>query len=176
MRTYDLSPLFRSSIGFDRVSSLLDAAHRLDEASSNSGGYPPYNIEQFGEDAYGITIAVAGFAESDLDISLQDQTLTIRGKVGGFDTAAETQKPKLASVEGETKQPESKFIHRGIAMRAFERRFQLADHIKVGAANLENGLLSVQLVRELPEALKPRKISIGTGSGEHIGKVIENAA
>lgn len=136
--TFDLSPLFRSSIGFDRMSHLMDAAAQLD---AKAPGYPPYNIEKTGEDAYRISMAVAGFAEDDLDVTVKENSLVISGKAGP---------------EAET----GAFLHRGIGRRAFERRFELADHIRVDAASLVNGLLHVELVREVPEAMKPRTISI----------------
>ena len=141
MRSYDLSPLFRSTVGFDRLSSLLDNVQRVDEASL---GYPPYNIEKLSEDAYRITMAVAGFAPDEIDVVTKDGAVVVSGKA----------------------KPEEKtqtFLHQGIARRAFERRFQLADHIKVAGANLTNGLLDIELVREVPETLKPRKITIATG-------------
>jgi len=141
MRTaLDLSPLFRSTIGFDRMSRLLDAATRVDESALS---YPPYNIEVLSEDAYRITMAVAGFGEGDLNITAQENSLVISGKLGKSDE-------------------ERKFLYRGIAGRAFERRFDLADHIKVAGASLVNGLLHVDLVREVPEAMKPRSIKIET--------------
>ncbi len=136
MRTYDFSPLFRSSIGFDRVSRLLESAQGSDAVT-----YPPYNIEKLGENAYRLTMAVAGFGEGDVDITVQDNTLTVKGKA-------------QAEPEG------AQFLHRGIAGRAFERRFQLADHVEVDAARLVNGLLHIELVRRVPEALKPRKIEV----------------
>jgi len=140
MATYDLSPLFRSTIGFDRLGRLLEASRTADPVA-----YPPYNIEKLGDNAYRITMAVAGFGEGDLDITAQDNTLTIRGKA----------------------QPEpqgAQYLYRGIAGRAFERRFQLAEHVEVVSARLENGLLHVELARRVPEALKPRKIEIGAGA------------
>jgi molecular chaperone IbpA len=141
MDTFDLSPLFRSSIGFDRLMRLADAATRLDSGN----GYPPYNIETTGENAYRLTMAVAGFAADELDITVQENALLVTGK---------------SKAEEEGKQ----YLYRGIARRAFERRFQLADHIKVAGASLDNGLLHVDLVREIPEAMKPRKIEIGKGA------------
>lgn len=141
MRNYDLTPLFRTSIGFDRMGQLLDAAMQLENKASS---YPPYNIERAGEDAYRITLAVAGFSEADLDITVQENRLTVTGKI---------------TDEG----AEAEYLHRGIAGRAFERRFQLADHIEVTGARMDNGLLHIGLVREIPEALKPRTIAIGTG-------------
>ncbi|MGH6934050.1 MAG: Hsp20 family protein [Dongiaceae bacterium] len=143
MRTLDLSPLFRSTIGFDRMTSLLDAATRLDDSALS---YPPYNIEILGENAYRLTMAVAGFGESDLNITVQDNSLIVSGKIGKTEE-------------------DRKFLHRGIAGRAFERRFELAEHIKVSGAGLVNGLLHVELAREVPEAMKPRAIRIETKAG-----------
>jgi molecular chaperone IbpA len=144
MRTYDLSPLFRSTVGFDRMTRLLDAAGRMDgEAPS----YPPYNIEKTGENAYRITMAVAGFSTDELNISVQEGVLTVTGK------ALKEEEPK-------------QFLHRGIARRAFERRFELADHIQATGADLANGLLHIDLVREVPEAMKSRTIKIATGKAE----------
>ncbi len=144
MRTYDLSPLHRFTVGFDNVSRLIDAVSRLDESAVS---YPPYNIERFGEDRYRISMAVAGFTESDLDIVLKDNTLTVSGRK-------------------EEEADASTYLHRGIASRAFERRFELAAHIKVKAASLENGLLHIDLEREIPEELKPRKIEIAAADGK----------
>ena len=138
MRTVDFTPLFRSTIGFDRLSRLMDAALNHDDSAVS---YPPYNIEKRGENEYRITMAVAGFSEADLDITQTESTLVVRGKVQG---------------SGE----ENAYLYRGIAGRAFERRFQLADYIRVSGASLSNGLLHIELVREVPEALKPRTISI----------------
>jgi molecular chaperone IbpA len=138
MRTYDLSPLFRSTIGFDRLGRLLETS-----LSNDGVTYPPYNIEKVGENAYRITMAVAGFGPGDIDLTVQDNSLTIRGKAS----------PEAESV---------KYLHRGIAGRAFERHFQLADHVEVEGARLENGLLHVDLVRRIPETLKPRKIEIAS--------------
>lgn len=144
MRTFDLSPLHRFTVGFDNVGRLLDTATRLDEAALS---YPPYNIEKLGDDDYRVTMAVAGFGESDLDITVHDNTLIISGRMGRD--------------EGETGQPQARqFLHRGIATRAFERRFELADHIRVEGARLVNGLLHVELKREVPEEKKPRRIAI----------------
>jgi molecular chaperone IbpA len=148
MTTFDLSPLFRSTIGFDRMGRLLDTAARFNDAQSN---YPPYNIEKAGENDYRITMAVAGFTEDDLDIVQQENSVVISGK----HTASESEE-------------QNRFLHRGIAMRAFERRFELADHIKVKGAALENGLLHVDLVREVPEAKKPRKIEIAGGTPSQV--------
>ena len=140
MRTYDLSPLMRSTIGFDRIGRLLDMAARPTEEAL---AYPPYNIEKSGEDAYRITMAVAGFAPAELTVTLSEGSLIISGRHGD-------------EPQGQT------FLHRGIAARAFERRFDLADTIKVVDSRLENGLLHVNLVREIPEAKKPRQIAIVT--------------
>ena len=145
MDGFDLSPLFRSTIGFDRLMRLADAATRVDSA----GGYPPYNIEATGENAYRLTMAVAGFGPEDLDITVKENELLVSGKSKKDEDAA-------------------KYLHRGIARRAFERHFQLADHIKVGGASLANGLLHVDLVREIPEAMKPRKIEITGGSAARV--------
>lgn len=153
MRTFDLSPLFRSSIGFDHLARMLDTASRVDEQAIS---YPPYNIEKLGEESYRISMAVAGFGESDLDITTQNNSLVITGR---------------ARKDEETAQ----YLHRGIAGRSFERRFQLADHIRVTGASLVNGLLHVDLAREIPEAMKPRTISITTKAAEK-PKVIENKA
>ncbi len=143
MDNLDFSPLFRSTIGFDRLMRLADTATRLD---SGSNGYPPYNIESTGENAYRLTMAVAGFSADELDITVQENALLVTGK---------------SKREEEGKE----YLHRGIARRSFERRFQLADHIKVAGASLDNGLLHVDLVREIPEAMKPRKVEIAKGSG-----------
>ena len=141
MNGFDFSPLFRSTIGFDRLTRLMDTAN----VDPNAVAYPPYNIEATGENAYRLTMAVAGFGAADLEITAKEGALVVTGK---------------ALKEEEGKQ----YLHRGIARRAFERRFQLADHIRVAGASLDNGLLHVDLVREVPEALKPRKIEIGTGT------------
>ena len=141
MRTLDFSPLYRSSIGFDRMASLLDAVSRTE---SKQPSYPPYNIELTGDDTYRITMAVAGFAESDLDLQVEQNLLTVSGK------KADSSEPK-------------EFLYQGIAERSFERRFQLADHVRVDNAQLENGLLHIDLVREIPEAMKPKKIAISSG-------------
>lgn len=140
MNTIDLSPLYRTMVGFDRMASMIDAASRLDGAQ----GYPPYNIERVGDDRFAIEIAVAGFGEDDLDIELKENLLTVAGKRATGEEA-----------------PARDFLHRGIAERGFLRRFQLADHVIVTGADLQNGLLRIELRRELPEAAKPRKIAIG---------------
>jgi len=154
MRTFDLAPLYRSTVGFDRLFSLLDQVAGVDGAPS----YPPYNIERTGENAYRITLAVAGFTEADLSIEKKEDTLTIRGEKQVKDEKA-----------GEV-------LYQGIAARAFERRFQLADHVEVEGASLENGLLHVDLVREIPETLKPRQIPIGTQSAKIIDAKTAKAA
>ena len=142
MDRFDFSPLFRSTIGFDRLTRLVDAATRVDSAAL---AYPPYNIEKTGEDAYRLTMAVAGFSPAELDITVQENTLLVTGKA---------QKEEDENGGG--------YLHRGIARRTFERRFSLADHMKVTGASLDNGLLYVEVVREVPEAAKPRTIKIGT--------------
>jgi len=136
MRSYDLTPLYRNSVGFDRVFDLLDNVGKIE-----AGGYPPYNIERIDEDDYRITLAVAGFAEGDLDITVHENALTVTG----------------ARPEGDN---DRQFLHQGIAGRSFERRFQLAEHVKIDGASLVNGLLNIDLKREVPEAKKPRKIAI----------------
>ncbi len=138
MRSNDLTPLLRATVGFDRMMNLLDSATRVDEGALS---YPPYNIEKIGEDDYRIVMAVAGFGEDDLDITVKENSLIVSGKK---DKAEEN----------------VKYLYRGIATRGFERRFDLADHIKVTGAKLENGQLYVDLVREIPEAKKPRSIKI----------------
>jgi len=148
MRTFDLSPLYRSTVGFDRLFSLLDNVAGVDGAAP---GYPPYNIERTAENAYRVTVAVAGFTENDLSIEVKENTLTIRGE----------KQVKDGEKAGEV-------LYQGIAARTFERRFQLADHVEVRGASLENGLLHVDLKREIPEAMKPRQIPIGGGSAKVI--------
>ena len=141
MRHFDFSPLYRSTVGFDRLAGILDQALSSDVTQNT---YPPYNIEKTGDDAYRITLAVAGFADDELSVEVRDGQLVITGR--------KTETEETGNV-----------LHRGIATRAFERRFQLADHVRVVEAVTENGLLHVSLVREIPEALKPRKIEIGHG-------------
>jgi molecular chaperone IbpA len=138
MDRFDFSPLFRSTIGFDRLARLVDTATRVD---STAVAYPPYNIETTGEDSYRLTMAVAGFSQDEVDITVHENTLIVTGK---------------AQKDGEN----ARYLHQGIARRAFERRFSLADHLKVTGASLDNGLLHVDLVREIPEAMKPRQIKI----------------
>ena len=153
MRTFDMSPLFRSTVGFDRLSRLLDSAMVSDEGAS----YPPYNIEKRGEHAYRISMAVAGFAESDLDITQADSTLIVKGKV-------------------QPSEDNASFLYRGIAGRAFERRFQLADYVRANGASLVNGLLHIDLVREIPEALKPRTIAIESAQAASAPQIDQQAA
>jgi molecular chaperone IbpA len=157
MRTFDLTPFHRSTVGFDRLFSLLDQA-----TGGDNGGqtYPPYNIERTAENGYRVTVAVAGFGEADLTIEAAENTLTVRGE-----------KAEAANQSG------GEVLYRGIAGRSFERRFQLADHVIVTGASLEHGLLHIDLVRELPEAMKPRQIAINSGSAKAVKpKAITQAA
>ncbi|MGL4885701.1 MAG: Hsp20 family protein [Aeromonas veronii] len=135
MRSIDFSPLYRSAIGFDRLANLIESA-----ASNGNAGYPPYNIEQLGDNDYRISMAVAGFTQEELDLSFQENLLTVKGN-----KQADTGR---------------NYLYQGIAERGFERRFQLADYVRVKGADLKNGLLHIELVREVPEAMKPRKIEI----------------
>lgn len=144
MRAYDFSPLYRSAIGFDRLAGMLDSASRLD---AQAPSYPPFNVERVNENDTRVTMAVAGFTQDELEIEVKDQTLTISGK-------------KSEESDDRT------YLHRGIAARNFERRFQLADHVQVTGAQLENGLLHVDTRREIPEALKPRTISIQAANSD----------
>ena len=139
MRPFDFSPFYRSTVGFDRLFDLLDSASGFD---GEGAGYPPYNIERLGDNEYRITMAVAGFGQDELKIDVKEQSLTVRGE----------KKPE---------EKERQFLHRGIAARSFERRFQLADHVEVKGADLKDGLLHVELVRNVPERLKSRTIAIG---------------
>lgn len=139
MNAFDFSPLFRTAIGFDRLARMVDSAQQADAS------YPPYNIEKTGPDAYRLTMAVAGFGPNDIEMTAKDNTLVITGRV-------------------KVETPKTEVLYRGIAGRAFERKFVLADHVVVEGADLEHGLLHVSLKRVLPEALKPRRIAIGTGS------------
>jgi molecular chaperone IbpA len=148
MTTIDFSPLFRSMIGFDRLSNALETAYRTEP-----GGYPPYNVEVHGENDYRVTMAVAGFSPDDLEIEVTDNVLRVSGARADQD-----------------KEKEAKYLYRGIANRSFERKFQLADYVRVVDARLENGLLHVDLRREIPEAMKPRKIEI---RGHDEAKLIE---
>lgn len=149
MRSFDLSPLFRHSVGFDRLDELFETAFRN---ASQENSYPPYNIAKTGDDTYQITLAIAGFSEEDLEIISKENLLTVRGKASDSDK-------------------DVAYLHRGIAKRAFEHRFQLADYVRVDGADLNNGLLDIRLVRELPERMKPQQIAIGSGAK---AKVIED--
>ncbi|MEZ5893003.1 MAG: Hsp20 family protein [Parvularculaceae bacterium] len=150
MRTFDLTPLYRSTVGFDRVFDLLDTMGKAE-----TGGYPPYNIERVDENDYRITLAVAGFSEAELDVELHENTLTVTGTRGDAD-------------EGRT------FLYQGIAGRSFQRRFQLAEHVLVAGASLVNGLLNIELKREIPETAKPRKIAIGATKAGSV-KIVKDA-
>ena len=141
MRNFDFSPLYRTTVGFDHLSSLLNAVNRGD---TNSNSYPPYNIELLDTDRYRITMAVSGFVEDELELQSEKQSLTVKGN-------------KAAD------KVERNYLHQGIAGRNFERKFQMADHVEVTGANLENGLLHIDLSREIPEAMKPKVIPIGSG-------------
>jgi molecular chaperone IbpA len=154
MDRFDFSPLFRSTIGFDRLTRLVDAASRIDNAAL---AYPPYNIETTGEHAYRLTMAVAGFSPDEIDVTVHENSLLVTGKA-----------------KNETEN--GRYLHRGIARRAFERRFSLADHIKVVGASLANGMLHVDFVHEVPEAMKPRKIAIVSGTPEEPQLVEKKAA
>jgi molecular chaperone IbpA len=143
MRHFDFAPLYRSTVGFDRLVSLLDSVAGFDNDGTT---YPPYNIERLADNDYRITMAVAGFSEPEIQIEVKEQTLSVKGE----------KKPA---------EKEPQYLHRGIATRAFERRFQLADHVEVKSAELKDGLLHVDLVRNVPERLKPRQIAIGNGNG-----------
>ncbi|QOZ51706.1 Hsp20 family protein [Bradyrhizobium sp. CCBAU 53338] len=151
MRTYDFSPLWRSTIGFDRLFDLAETAQRAGEDN-----YPPYNIERLSEDRYQISLAVAGFASSDIAITAEQNVVTIEGN-----------KPDHA---------ERNFIHRGISTRNFKRKFNLADYVQVKSASFENGLLKVDLVREIPEAMKPRRIAINGAPADNVQKLETKAA
>lgn len=152
MASNEVNPLYRTLVGFDRIASLMDQAARLDAAP----GYPPFNVEQIGEDNFRIELAVAGFGEDDLNIEFKQNSLLVTGQ----------RKPS----------EQRNFLHRGIAERSFERRFGLADHVRVAGAKLENGLLTIDLVRELPELLKPRKIEIGSATASKSKPKVVDAA
>jgi len=152
MRAFDLSPFTRSSIGFDRLFDLLEAATRLDDGEAS---YPPYNIEKVGDEAYRITMAVAGFDRDELQVVAQQNTLTVSGRKKAEDNRH--------------------YLHHGLASRAFQRQFNLADYVRVIGASLENGLLSIDLVREVPDAVKPRQIEIASGVPSNV-KTIESKA
>jgi molecular chaperone IbpA len=149
MNAYDLSPLFRSTVGFDHLSQLIDSAFKVDERAAS---YPPYNIAKLSEDDYEITMAVAGFKQDEINIVAEQNTLTVTG----------------AAVEKEETKGKS-YLHKGIATRSFQRQVSLADHVKVVGAELADGLLTLKLVREVPETSKPRKIAINSN-----GKLIDN--
>ena len=151
MRTFDLAPLYRSTVGFDRLFDMLS------DGFEAAPGYPPYNIERTGENDYRITVAVAGFGENELSLEAKENTLTIKG-------------------EKQSEEKKDEVLYQGIAARAFERVFQLADHVQVKGAALENGLLHVDLVREIPEAKKPRQIPIGNGGKTAKPQVIDTKA
>ncbi len=153
MRNYDLSPLYRATVGFDRIADLMDRVLTSDVGQNT---YPPYNIEKIDENAYRISVAVAGFSPDELSVEVKDATLTIAAR--------------KADEAGERN-----YLHRGIATRAFERRFALADHVKVTGAIAENGMLHIDLMRETPEALKPRRIEIARGNAQPAPQVIEAA-
>jgi len=142
MTTFDFSPLYRTSVGFDRLASLMSSATRQDQGNS----YPPYNIRTTGDDHYQITMAIAGFSEDDIDITTEHNRLLVTGN------------------RADESEDQGEYLYRGIATRSFERRFNLADHVKVIGASLENGLLHIDLEREIPEAMKPRSIKIGQSS------------
>ena len=143
MRTaFDFSPLYRSTVGFDRLFDMIDQTARLEQASS----WPPYNVEKIGDDHYRITMAVAGFSPDDIEITQKENTLLVTG-------------------QRHPEQENGQFLHRGIATRAFKQTFNLADYVKVTEAKLDNGLLTVDLVREVPEEMKPRRIEIANGGG-----------
>ena len=146
MRTYDFTPLYRSAVGFDRLAGLLESAAR----TSQENGWPPYNIETTGENAYRIEIAVAGFKPDELTLEVKENLLTVTGRTTANDDAG----------------VQRTYLHRGLAERDFERRFQLADYVVVKSADLADGLLSIELARELPEALKPRRIEIGVRTSD----------
>ncbi len=149
MRTYDFTPLLRSTVGFDRVAQMLENAAKIEQ---NTNAYPPYDIQSFDDNNYRITMAVAGFAEQDLDVEIKEDTLTIAGKRAVSD------------------EDEAVFLHQGIAGRDFIRKFELADHMKVKDAHLNNGVLSIDLYREIPEEIKPKHIEINVGAPNTLPK------
>ena len=154
MRPFDFAPLYRSTVGFDRLVQMLDGASGFD---SETTAYPPYNIERLGDNEYRITMAVAGFSDAEIKIEVKESALSVTGAKAAEDK-------------------ERTFLHRGIATRAFERRFQLADHVEVKSADLKDGLLNIDLVRNVPERLKPRTIAIGSGASGSATKQIEAQA
>lgn len=152
MRPYDFSPLYRATVGFDRVADMLDRVLTQDASQST---YPPYNIEKLDENSYRISVAVAGFSDADLNVEQREHQLVV-------------------SAKREKDEDARTYLHRGIATRAFEKRFQLADHVRVTGAVAEHGMLHIDLVREVPEALKPRRIEIGAGTAKAIeGDTVE---
>lgn len=153
MRPYDFSPLYRNFVGFDRMANMIDAA--ANQASKSNTSYPPYNVVRLTEDSFQIELAVAGFTTDDIEIETHNGVLTISGE--------HAEKAQNDAAE---------YLHRGIAERGFERRFQLADHVRVSAAGLKNGLLTIELIREIPEALKPHKITINAAGTAPDGKLI----
>ena len=153
MRSYDLAPLYRATVGFDRVADLMDRVLAADVAQPT---YPPYNIEKTDENAYRISVAVAGFAEADLNVEVKDSALVVSARKA--EAEAEEQKT---------------YLHSGIATRAFERRFHLADHVRVTGATHVDGMLHIELVKEVPEALKPRRIEIAKGNSEATAQTID---
>ncbi|MCB8840767.1 Hsp20 family protein [Aurantimonas sp. VKM B-3413] len=156
MRHVDFAPLYRSTVGFDRLFSMLDG---LSQPENNGQTYPPYNIERTGENAYRITMAVAGFAETELSLESRENVLTVKGEKSDAKD-----------------EPQYETLYRGIAGRAFERRFQLAEYVEVKGASLKNGLLHIDLVRVIPEAMKPRKIAIASVGNENEKQIEANAA
>ena len=156
MRTVDFTPFYRSTVGFDRLFSLLD---QMGQPENVQNAYPPYNIEKTGENAYRITMAVAGFSDEDIEIEVHRNALSVKA-----------QKADEQAEEG------TEFLHRGIAARAFERRFQLADHVEIAGAELKNGLLHINLKREVPEELKPRKIAISANANKPAKQIEAKAA
>ena len=152
MRTFDLAPLYRATVGFDQIADLMD---RVLTETSSTNSYPPYNIEKTADDAYRISIAVAGFSDADLNVEVRENALIVSARKSDEDG-------------------ERKFLHRGIATRAFERRFHLADHVRVTGASHADGMLNIELAREVPEALKPRRIEIASGQTVE-AKAVEHA-
>ena len=151
MRNFDLAPLYRATVGFDRLADLMDRSLATEQGQT----YPPYNIERTGENGWRITVAVAGFGESELGVEMRENALIITGRK-------------------EAEEGERTFLHRGIATRAFERRFHLAEHVRATGAAVTNGMLNVELVREVPEALKPRRIEITSGDAK--GQTVDSKA
>ena len=151
MRSYDFSPLWRSTIGFDRLFELAQSAQRASEDN-----YPPYNIERLGEDRYQISLAVAGFSPDEISVTAEQNVVTIEGS--------------------KTDKTEREFLYRGISTRAFKRQFNLADHVQVKNASFDNGLLKIELVREIPEAMKPRQIAINGATPDNLHKLESKAA